>query len=522
MMQLKSVVAAIAAAAFVAACGDGGGDNLGTVNSSAARGALVQSPPVRTTSMSALDFTASLQASGSGQVLIQLAGTPACGVDVQYLKYGTVGAKGEATTSTGALMVPTGAGAKCTGPRPILLFGHGTNISKAYNLADFADKTNEAYGQAVMLAAFYAAQGYIVVAPNYAGYADSTLPYHPYLNADQVSKEMIDALAAAKTALPSLPASVQASGKLFISGYSQGGHAAMATHREMQRLGMPVTASAPMSGPYAMAAMGDAVFFGSVNLSSTIFIPFAIGSYQQAYGDMYTTPSDIYETAFAAEYSSVLPGTYNFDTIISTGKVPATALFSSTTPAPGFEAYTPPSGNPLFALGFGTGNLIKNSARLSYLMDAMANPDGAVPPTTGAQAGAPQSPFRKALKKNDLRDWTPHVPVLLCGGNGDPVAYYSLNTELMQGLWSTPGSPLQVASPALLTVLDVDSLATSTGPATDPFYAAKYGFAQAKSNTAAAAGADPVAQATNVMLKYHGELVPPFCTAAARGFFSQF
>ena len=31
------------------------------------------------------------------------------------------------------------------------------------------------------MAAVFAAQGYIVVAPNYAGYDGSTLDYHPYL-----------------------------------------------------------------------------------------------------------------------------------------------------------------------------------------------------------------------------------------------------------------------------------------------------------------------------------------------------
>ena len=48
----------------------------------------------------------------------------------------------------------------------------------------------------------FAAQGYIVVAPNYAGYDISTLGYHPFLNADQQSGEMMDILAAARTALP--------------------------------------------------------------------------------------------------------------------------------------------------------------------------------------------------------------------------------------------------------------------------------------------------------------------------------
>jgi hypothetical protein len=59
----------------------------------------------------------------------------------------------------------------------------------------------------------------------------------------------------------------------------------------------------------------------------------------------------------------------------------------------------------------------------------------------------------------------------------------------------------------------VDSAPTG---ATDPFAAVKVGFAQAKAATFAAGGA------LGVVGAYHGGLVPPFCNAAARGFFSQF
>src|SRR5204863_6868000 len=140
---------------------------------------------------------------------------------------------------------PTGTDARCTGARPIVLYAHGTNPAKAYNLASMATTSNQAYGEALMLAAFYAAQGYIVVAPNYVGYDTSTLAYHPFLVADQQSKDMIDALTAAKKAMPALATPATPSAKLFITGYSQGGHVAMATHRAMQQLGTAVTASAP-------------------------------------------------------------------------------------------------------------------------------------------------------------------------------------------------------------------------------------------------------------------------------------
>ena len=512
MINFKASWAALGAALLVAACGGGDGGPLGTQDAKPARGALMQSPPPRITSMTAADFTAILTAKSAS--LLQLAGAPVCGVDVQYIKYGTVGGAGEATDASGALMVPTGSNAKCTGARPIVVYAHGTNITKSYNLANFADDTNAAFSEAVLLAAMYAAQGYIVVAPNYAGYDSSSLSYHPYLNADQQSKEMIDILAAAKKALPTLISPTTASAKLFLTGYSQGGFVAMAAHRAMQAAGIPVTASAPMSGPYALAAQSDATFYGNVNAGGTIFSPMIFTSFQKAYGNLYTAPSDIYEAAYATGIETLLPGAYDFTTVVTSGKLPQLALFSNTPPAPAFAAITPPTGtgatDALFAMGFGPNNLIKNSARAAYLADAMANPDGVVPAfTTGAPSATAKNPIRIAGAKNDLRGWTPAAPVLLCAGNGDPTVFYSLNTGLMKALWG--------ALPAgLVTVLDVDSAVTG---ATDPFAAAKMGFAQTKQAMAVAAGANAAATITAA---YHGTLVPPFCNAAARGFFSQF
>ncbi|MGX7835761.1 hypothetical protein ACWKSR_11485, partial [Campylobacter fetus subsp. venerealis] len=76
---------------------------------------------------------------------------------------------------------------------------HGTSADKNLNLADITNPDN---GEGVLITAMFAAHGFIVVAPNYAGYDTSSLPYHPYVNADQQSKDMIDALAAARAALP--------------------------------------------------------------------------------------------------------------------------------------------------------------------------------------------------------------------------------------------------------------------------------------------------------------------------------
>jgi Prolyl oligopeptidase family len=526
-----SLAIVLAVAALVAGCGGSGSDQGIVTNPSTERGALTTNPPLRVTTLSQADFLASLNGSANGRNLLAIAGTPKCGVDFNYLQYATVGAAAEKTTATGALMVPVGSDPACTGARPIVLYAHGTTTAKNYNIANVLDSTNPANGEALLVAAMYAAQGFIVVAPNYAGYDTSTLGYHPYLVADQQSKDMIDALTAARQAIPRL--SSADSGKLFITGYSQGGHVAMATHKALQTAGATVTASAPMSGPYALAAFGDAVYYGNVNLGSTIFTPLLVNAYQKAYGNIYGSLTDIYSPQYATGIDTLLPSLTSVTTLIQQGRLPQTAMFSSTPPTapagspvslqPTLNAITPPttpaSLAPLFALGFGASPLVTNAARLSYLLDAIANPDGAVPTaTTGAQPAAPKHPMRIAGKLNDLRNWTPTRPVLMCAGNADPTVFYSVNTQLMQAYWSAP-SPASAAA-GLVSVLDVDSAPSG---ATDPFATAKGGFAQAKAATAQAAVAAGATDggASAVVQSYHASLVPPFCNAAARGFFQQ-
>src|SRR6185437_12679033 len=165
----------------------------------------------------------------------------------------------------------------CTGARPIVLYAHGTSAEKSYDIANLPGTTGNVNDEGVLLAAVFAAQGYIVVAPNYAGYDTSTLPYHPYLVAAQQSHDMMDALTAARSAFTVL--GVNGGNKLFITGYSQGGYVALATLRAMQAAGQSVTAAAPMSGPYALSAFGDAIFMGQVNGSGVINFAFVADSY---------------------------------------------------------------------------------------------------------------------------------------------------------------------------------------------------------------------------------------------------
>jgi Secretory lipase len=529
----------LSAALTAAALGSCGGDSSDTsaVATSTAHGTLAVNPPFRIASLDAATLQAQLSATASGAQLLEITGNPNCGVDFYHLEFWTLGGAAETTESSGALMVPTGSG--CTGPRPIVLYAHGTN---AYKALDIADPTVTSNTEGILIAAMFAAQGYIVVAPNYAGYDISTLGYHPFVNAAQQSGEMIDILTAARAALPNtLSSATSDSGKLFVTGYSEGGHVAMATQRALQQNGTPATAVAPMSGPYALEAFGDALFYGDVDLGSTEFAPLLTTSYQKAYGNIYSTPSDVYSSTYASGIETLLPSDTPIDTIISNGLLPETALFDSTTPVvsiagndaesaeltallsvPGSANYPlpPTAQTPLFALGFGSPYLINNTYRVSYVLDAASNPDGAVPtPGAGVPLAAtePTQALRQAFYKNDLRNgaWQPSTPTLLCGGDGDPTVFFSVNTGTMAAFWS----PLVQAG--LITVLDVS--ATPSGP----FAEVQTEFQGSQASLlayyqTAAGGGLSLAQAELQLVENYHTNVAPFCTVAARAFFSQF
>ena len=492
---------------MLAACGGGHDNNMPTPAPAMppARGTLIQSPPARTASLTPDAIAAALTSQPGANLLLDLIVAPKCGIDIHQLQYNTVDPAGSPTTASGAMMIPTGSDPACQGPRPIVLYAHGTAAQKSLNLANITSADNL---EGLLAATMFTTQGYILVAPNYTGYDTSTLSYNPYLNTDQEAKDMIDALTAARSALPtSFAPTVTDSGKLFVTGYSQGGHVAMATHKMLQETGAAITASAPMSGPYAVAAFSDAVFFGEVTRGTPLFLTFTAIGYQKAYGDVYSSPTDIFEARYATGIESLLPSSVPRTQLFAEGKLPADQLFDSTPPDPSFAPFTPATTPanlaPVFAAGFGPDHLVTNAFRLAYLQDAQANPDGAFPNLLDNRPAAnPANGLRRAFKRNDLRTWVPTASVFLCGGANDPTVLF-MNTQLIQSYWTANG----VAAP--VTVLDLESPITSG----DPNAARKLGFAAAKAATADDGGDAAVIES------YHSTLVPPFCLSAVKSFF---
>ena len=454
------------------------------------------------------------------QDVLSIQANPQCDTHIYRYEYKTVDGAGAQTMASAALMVPSapvGASAavvaQCTGPRPTLVYTHGTAISKYYDLAlNIGDSTNpqmiddqDAAADVAELVANFVSQGYIVVAPNYAGYNTSPLKYHPYLNGDQQPLDVVDSMAAATQILPKVASdnklSVSQSGKTYVTGYSQGGYVAMATLQWLQNHGQPATAGATLSGAYSLENFGDSVFNGAVGAGSTLFASMMIESFEHLQSGSLSGASILNPTFANADKVLPGPGTYTSLTTPNPNApqpIPTYALFDSAATQGAYplsyaknQYKNPQSGGPspfLAALGLDPTNyLIQDGFRENYLNDEAQNPDGAsqmsaltsfsdttftnssnlatyFQNTNLATAANPQNPLRKILKRFDLRNYVPTMPLFMCGGAGDPTVFFLQNEVLMYGnlaqAQAKPVSPL--TAPVAMVDLGTPEVAVTT------------------------------------------------------------
>jgi poly(3-hydroxybutyrate) depolymerase len=454
----------MAAALVLTACGD-------SEDSPPERGAVMYA------TLAGSATAAQIDAGTSASGLQSLSGTATCDVDIRFVKYMTRDPSGEAVTASEAVFVPSGDDASCTGTRPVLLYAHGTSTDKSFNMADI---TNNDEGS--LAAAIFAAQGYIVVAPNYEGYYESSLTYHPFVNAEAQAVDMIDGLRAAKTHLAEA-STVTPSSVLFVSGYSEGGHVAMATQKVMERdyaSEFTITAAAPMSGPYNLSKFVTGIMsspeyctnLGSTDVNcavaagATLFAPLLLTSYQKSYGNLYDATSDVYTSAYADFIETLLPSSSTVAELIAAGKLP-----NDTT----------------FRLLFGDDGMILESYRTAFLAD-----------TSNA--------LLTDLTNNTLISWTPSAPMAMCYSAADPTVF-AYNTTDAQTAFAANG----VTVPALDLRGSTTTIASTLGTAAATLAGAFQASYPAASSAVGTSGTE----------EDHSNAAP-FCMVFARAVFANY
>lgn len=218
-------------------------------------------------------------------------------VRMYKVTYNTTDVDGSPVIASGMICVPINPTCDSL---PIALYAHGTVLKR--------DDVPSANNDESILGKALASKGYVTAMPDYLGLGD--LPgLHPYQHAESEAITSIDILLAAKEFIAD-SMSFTFSNEVFLTGYSQGGHAAMATTKYIQdnNLGseLNVVASAPLSGAFHASKRQTDELLLDIPYNSPGYIPYLIMAYEKVYGGIYTDTSDFlkspYDTTVAPLY----------------------------------------------------------------------------------------------------------------------------------------------------------------------------------------------------------------------------
>jgi len=162
------------------------------------------------------------------------------------LVYRTIDPHGQLVEASGLVVVPQKPAGAAS---PLLSLQHGTLF-----LNRDAPSARQFTNPMAQLSVPLAAQGYIVVMPDYLGYGVSRNTAHPYLHAATLAANTIDMIRAAKRLLRR--ANIRLNRQLFLAGYSEGGYATLAAQREIETGRFDefvLTGSVPGAGPYDLS-----------------------------------------------------------------------------------------------------------------------------------------------------------------------------------------------------------------------------------------------------------------------------
>ncbi|PKP38997.1 MAG: hypothetical protein CVT98_03810, partial [Bacteroidetes bacterium HGW-Bacteroidetes-15] len=143
------------------------------------------------------------------------------GVKGVKITYKTISPSGEQILASGALLVPDNSIAM-----PFLSFQHGTILDESSAPSNFQSEFNT-------ISLIYASTGYIMALPDYIGYGASLNLDHPYEHRKSLATATRDMIRASYEYFK-LKKLNQPNDKLFLSGYSEGGFATMATFKLLQ------------------------------------------------------------------------------------------------------------------------------------------------------------------------------------------------------------------------------------------------------------------------------------------------
>ncbi len=224
-------------------------------------------------------------------------------IDAYAIEYYTTDIDGQLIVVSGLVSIPSPA----DGVYPVVQYHHGTQFNN-----DDVPSNFERSDEAAITSALFAAHGYVTSLPDYIGQGASGVN-HPYFHSESVARCSADMLKAVKELCNDLNISV--SGKLFICGLSEGGHATMALQQYLETTdseqAFDLAGSAPIAGPYDIPVCWNFWYENSPRTCSPLAAHLIL-SYMEIYGSD-DTLDDIFIPPYNTTITDIDDGTYNSD-----------------------------------------------------------------------------------------------------------------------------------------------------------------------------------------------------------------
>ncbi|MEU9831999.1 lipase family protein [Streptosporangium sp. NPDC048047] len=239
---------------------------------------------------------------------LRKAGFPATkdarGVDVYGVTYRTADVRGRSTTATGAVVLPRVPDQELR----VVSYTHGT-------MATRKDAPSvQAQGDGRYFSVYFAAHGFAAVAPDYLGLGGGP-GAHPYMHTATEAGASLDLLRAARTLAAGKEVTLDR--RILVTGFSQGGHAAMALGAALQGDDeLDVSAVAPVSGPYDLeGAELPALLEGRLDgRSAAFYLGYWLTSMDRVY-DLYRDPARAFRAPYDAKVTGLFDGSRDFGAI---------------------------------------------------------------------------------------------------------------------------------------------------------------------------------------------------------------
>jgi pimeloyl-ACP methyl ester carboxylesterase len=312
------------------------------------------------------------------------------GIAAYRIEYATIDAMGEPTTASALAALPQNEERDLR----TVAWLHGTTVYRG----DVASVSAE--GGDRLIAFAFAAAGYAVAAPDYLGLGAGP-GYHPFRDPSSEVTASVDALRATRALAEQEGRQLDA--RVLVSGFSQGGPAAMALGRALQLkegadASFGLGALAPIGGPFDMSGTFSLALTNEIDLAAA-YLAYLVVAWNRLH-HLYDSPSEAFQAPYDATIETLFDGEHTGEEILPA--LPGT-------PA---ELFTP------------------------AFMDRLQHPSGTL------QAALDEA--------NSTCDWRPDVPVTIYAARGDrdvPIA----NAEYCQEILRSLGADVR-----LIDVGDVD------------------------------------------------------------------